>query len=214
LSNTANVVLTSFFTGHIDPQRKTAPEPDSSLIADLYQSVKGRFVLLHNCFGELPYENYRVEAPQMAYRQRWLSQWQWLRNHPEVEWAWLVDATDTEMLREPWEHMRPGILYTGWEPAKVGIPWIRKHSSKVLDWIDKHADEPLLNCGVVGGDRDTVMTLCRRMTDLWAETGAEPLHEMAFFNMSARKAEYITGPRVTTTFKAFQDNGQAYFRHK
>lgn len=215
-----DVVLTSFFVGQPDPQRVEPLKPDVTLLDTLAGSVPmNELVVLHNCFDlpELPTWE-RIEAPEIAYRQRWLSQWQWLRRHPEVRYAWLVDATDTEMLRPPWNAMKPGLLYTGWENEVVGCEWIRRHSKRVSLWVRKHARDQLLNCGVVGGDRRTVMELCMRMNDMWATTGADALHEMIFFNIAARamthEATLVTGPTITTEFKQYKDNGQAFWRHK
>jgi len=216
-SSAKDVVLTSFFTGQRDPQRGTFLSPDVTMLDELSLSTHGKLVVLHDCFNSrdtaLSWE--RIEAPEVAYRQRWLSQWQWLRRHPEVRFVWLVDATDVIMLREPWEQMRPGVLYTGWEPTKVGCEWIRQHSKKVSMWVRRHSERQLLNCGVVGGDRETIMNLCMKMNDLWANTRADALHEMVFFNMAA--AEHIavvTGPQVTTEFKKYTDNGTAWWQHK
>ncbi|AIM49892.1 glycosyltransferase [Mycobacterium phage Ariel] len=209
-----DVILASFFTGRVDPQRGSRLAADPAALKALHQSVGDRLVVLHDCFNSLPCENYRVEAPEVAYRQRWIAHFQWLRKHPEVRYAWMVDATDVVMLREPWGDMEPGVLYCGWEPVTVGIPWMRDHSEKVADWIEAHKDAELLNCGVVGGDRATVMDLCRQMNDMWAETRADALHEMPFFNIVARRFDVMTGPEVTTVFKAYADNGEAWFQHK
>ena len=209
-----DVVLTSFFTGRIDPQRGRHLDADKSLLQPLVDSCGEKLVVLHDCFDNLPCENYRVDAPEVAYRQRWASQLDWLGRNPDVRAVWLVDATDVRMLREPWTHMQPGTLYCGWETCTVGIDWIRDNSPAVIDWVDGHADEGLLNCGVVGGERGVVMDLCRRMNRLWRETGAEPLHEMAFFNIAAREMSAVTGPQVTTEFKRYQDNGVAWWMHK
>ena len=197
-----NVVLTCYFTGQIDPQRGVAMTADPECVAALEDSIiAGRFVVLNDCFPDQ--DGYqRVDAPEVAYRQRWLTQWQWLRDHPEVRYCWLLDATDVRMLNNPFPAMKPGTLYCGWEPRIVGNEWIRDHGSAVTEWIDDNAQLPLLNCGVVGGDRTTLMRLCHTMNDLWASTRADPLHEMVFFNIAAYSHEpRVTGPQVTTLFK-------------
>lgn len=214
-----DVVLTSLFTGQPDPQRGGRRlTPDSRLLAPLLSSVgAARLVVLRDWPGDPGCENREVDAPMCAYRQRWLSQWQWLRDHPEVRFVWCVDATDVVQLNEPFAGMEAGTLYCGWEPRVVGHSWMRKHSEQVLPWISAHATEMLLNCGVVGGDRDTVMRLCRRMNDLWVEyPKADPLHEMAFFNIAAREhIPLVTGPRVTTVFKSnVKSDADAIWAHK
>lgn len=213
-----NVVLSSYFVGQPDPQRGRHLEADTEAVRPMAESVRGaQVVVLNDCWKHDRFVHFnaqRVEAPEPAYRQRWLSQWQWLRRYPEVKWVWLVDATDTEMLREPWDHMQPGVLYVGSENQQVGCPWMYEHSRAVGRWMRTHAREPLLNCGIVGGDRETVMKLCMRMNDLWVQTRADAMHEMAFFNIAAREIGCAAGPDITTEFKKYEDNGQAWWRHK
>ena len=50
--------------------------------------------------------------------------------------------------------MQPGTLYCGWEPRIVGCQWIRDNSPERISFVDAMQHETLLNCGVVGGDRD------------------------------------------------------------
>ena len=214
---TRNVVLTCYFTGQMDEQRGIHLPADSKAFGDLARSVGRQLVVLHDCFPNgLIIEHQLVEAPLCAYTQRWISEWRWLRDHPEVEYVWLVDATDTELLYDPWPHMQPGILYCGWEPTIVGCDWIRKHCPDGLQgWVNEHNDEMLLNTGIVGGDRDTVMRLCHRMIDLWAASDRrDPLYEMTLFQIAAREQTVKTGPRIATLFKANQRTNFSMWRHK
>lgn len=207
-----DVVLTSYFTGTVDAQRGTPMSTDPKVLAPLADSVTDLVVLTDT--DGIPGE--RVEAPLSAYIQRWLSEYQWLRDHPEVRYAALVDATDVVMLRDPFAELEPGTLYCGWEPKPVGDQWIRDHSPAVADWVEAHRHETLLNCGVALGDRVTMMDLCRRMTDMWVRDQGDPLHEMAYFNIAARMApKVVAGPQVTTLFKAnTKDDPVAWFKHK
>lgn len=219
-----DVVITSYFTSQPDPQRGGKQWTDDCvpILAPLITSLDERdgynLVLLHDVGDACPtgIESSCVDTPLVAYRQRWLSQWQWLRDHPEVRYAWLVDATDVRMLNDPFPHMAPGVLYCGWEPKIVGCDWIRKHSPDAAEWIDANASRMLLNCGVVGGDRQTLMSLCQNMNDLWARNNATPLHEMAFFNIAARGVDsLVTGPQVTTVFKTnTKTDTEAWWAHK
>lgn len=220
-----DVVLTSYFTSQPDPQRggKHLPVDCVPIVGPLVDSLAGHnvgLVLLHDVDMPRPsgadVESCCVDTPLCAYRQRWLSQWQWLRDHPEIRYAWLVDATDVVMLNDPFPHMLPDTLYTGWETKPVGCEWIRNNSPKAIDWINENAQRMLLNCGVAGGDRATLMRLCQRMNDLWLEHDASPLHEMVFFNIAAREAELlVTGPQVTTVFKANKNTDPyAWWAHK
>ena len=210
---TRNVVVASYFTSHADPQRKkTLPKDPAALV--ILESTNA--VILHDGL-DLACENYVVPTPLVAYTQRWISEWQWLRAHPEVDFVWLVDATDVRMLNDPFPHMQRGTLYAGWENQVVGCEWIRAHSASAPEWIEEHAQDILLNCGVVGGDRNTVMALCHTMIQLWADSGStDPLEEMMFFNIAARKhSRLVTGRQVCTVFKSNIISDEiSWFAHK
>jgi hypothetical protein len=213
-----DVVVASLFTSQTDPQRGSKLTPTLKHVEPLARSVESRtdyptsLVVLHDIADEPGY----IDAPLCAYRQRWLSEWRWLRDHPDVRYAWLVDATDVVMLNSPFAHMQPDTLYTGWETEPVGCTWLRSRSPKVSDWVENNAQRLLLNCGVVGGDRQTLMRLCQRMNDLWVSHDADPLHEMAFFNIAAYEhPNLVTGPQVTTVFRQeVNSDPHAWFRHK
>lgn len=211
-----NVVLTSYFTTNRDLQRNTQLPADSSLLEPLISSAGDNLVILHDNLN-LGEPHKKVPAPLPAYTQRWLTQYQYLRDHPDIGWVWCVDATDVTALRDPFAGMTPGTLYVGDEPGTLNNPWIRSHCPRAdQPWLLQHAREPLLNCGVVGGDRHTVMRLCQTMTDLWAASDrADALYEMLFFNQAARQFPVVVhGRDVTTVFKSGQPHPDSIWMHK
>lgn len=114
------------------------------------------------------------QAPPLGlsvYQSRWVHMHHWLRRHPEARWVWLVDAGDVTMLSEPWAEMQPDRLYVGWEPTLLGCQWMRDNhpSSRIQAFIDEHADEQLLNCGLIGGDRATVLEFLRDLIRLYED---------------------------------------------
>jgi hypothetical protein len=75
----------------------------------------------------------------------------------------------------------------------------------------------LLNAGVVGGDRQTIIRLCQNIIELWAASDkSDPLEEMTLFNIAARRhREVVTGIQVTTLFKSFASNHPtSWWAHK
>ena len=215
---TRDCIITSYFVTRPDPQRSTTLSSDGRPLRPLADSTAGRDMVVLTDANNVPAGMTAIptQAALCAYEQRWISQWQYLRDHPEIRWCWLVDGTDVRLLNDPFPHMKPATLYVGWEPERLGCDWIRSHSPNHLGWIDDHAQEMLLNTGVVGGDRATVMSLCRTMIDLWAQGNrCDPLEEMTLFNIAARQHTYITGSQVATVFKAnTQTHPTAWFAHK
>lgn len=215
-----DVVLTSYFISQPDAQRgstNTLP-PDGSALADLATSlaVHDRELVVLTDVDNLP-RGVRVPVAVSPYLQRWIGYRQYLQTHPEVRFVWCVDGTDVLMLNDPFPHMAPGTLYCGWEPEVVGCRWMREHAVSYGDWVTDHAPEMLLNAGVVGGDRQTIIRLCQTIIGLWADsTQSDPLEEMTLFNIAARRhPKLVTGIQVTTVFKTHtRTHPTAWFAHK
>ncbi|QFG11142.1 glycosyltransferase [Mycobacterium phage Xula] len=226
------VVLTCLLSNKPDPQRNTRMQPDVKLLETLLNSIDCAepVALVDNPMTRNGATFELVTSPvENPYFARWYLYYQWLRANPDVQWVWCVDGTDVEMLNAPWEHMTAGRLYVGHEPAIVGIDWMRSHheAAHLQAFIDEHADLPLLNAGVVGGDRETVMTFAHDMAAdhedqirrVWHkhDTKGHIIGDMATFNYVARTKyadRLVYGPRVATTFKANERNAWSWWRHK
>lgn len=215
---TRDVVLSCLFAGQPDPQRNTHLKPDTKLAAALLKSLNGidTVVLCDFPTDEPQFEE--VPASLSPYIQRWISYRQWLVRHPEVRYVWCVDATDVENLQNPFADMQPGTLYTGWENQIVGCEWMLTNHQASRPWIEQNANKPLLNAGVAGGDRATMLELCRRIIALWTEATMNKLSDkagdMAYYNRAAHDMHAVTGPRITTLFKANQRSDFSLWKHK
>jgi hypothetical protein len=231
ISQPRNTVLTCLLTKNPDPQRGTTIQADGKLLNTLLASIKdAESVVLCDNPVTAAATITQVQAPvKNPYFARWYLYYQWLRDHPDTQWVWCVDGTDVEMLNPPWQHMQPGKLYVGYEPTIVGIDWMRdNHEAKHLqDFFVSHANETLLNAGVVGGDRDTIMGFAHDIiadhadqeTRIWhkKDTPGAMVGDMATLNYIARtkyQDRLVCGPQVTTTFKANERNAWSWWRHK
>lgn len=216
-----DVMLTCYYTTPPDPQRggrNTLPA-DGSALADLATSVAvhGQEMVVLTDTGLEQLGGVRVPVAVNPYLQRWIGYRQWLQSHPDVRYVWCLDGTDVRMLNNPFPHMVPGTLYCGWEAEVVGCPWMRTHATNYGDWVEDHAQELLLNAGVVGGDRQTIIRLCQNIIQLWCDSDkSDPLEEMTLFNIAARRhPRLVTGIQVTTVFKSFTaHHPTAWFAHK
>lgn len=222
-----NLVLTSCLNRVKDPQRKTAPALTPENFKAWERSLKGALpVVLHDFEpGEralsqpAPRGWRRAAFGANPYIQRWVNAYQALRHLP-AKWVWCTDGTDVTMLREPWDEMEPGVLYIGYEPKVIGIPWMVKGHPAYREWIDANGGELLLNAGVVGGEHAIVMEFCH---DLAAE-GLEVDHtgyygDMAAINKLLRspkwEGRWKTGPLVVSLFKHDDThNAWSWWKHK
>lgn len=211
-----DVILTAYFVTTTDPQRAGVRLPaDGAALSDLRNSVIGHELVVISDTTELP-GSIAMPIAVNPYIQRWINYRRYLQDNPDIRYVWCVDATDVIMLNSPWPHMRPGLLYCGWEAEVVGCEWMRQHAVSYGDWVEDHRSEMLLNVGVVGGDRQTIIRLCQNIIQLWADSDkSDPLEEMTLFNIAARRQEYITGIQVTTVFKSnARNHPTAFFAHK
>lgn len=214
-----DVVIACYFANVPDIQRNNSKWPaDISAIAKLRRSVEAHgieFVLIHNCF-DLPN---RVDITTTPYFERWLKEWQYLRDRRDINNVFLVDATDVDMLHNPFPHIEDDKLYVGDEPGEtLNNQWmITRHLEPTVNrYLREHGSQPLLNCGVVGGNRKLVMALCREMY-LYHAKAPQDKTEMGIFNVLmdttfAKYADY--GRHVTTLFKKHERGSNAWFRHK
>lgn len=207
---TKDLVLTCLFASQPDPQRTTRMKPDPAL-ADGLLATCNAIVL---CDFDCDRTNFvRVDVTTNPYLQRWISYRQYLIDHPEVRNVWCVDATDVVQLQDPFPMMQPGVLYTGWEHQIVGCPWMVQHHPASGEWIAANADKTLLNAGVVGADRETMLAFIGRLLKCWAENPSDSA-DMAYFNRAAYTMNPVTGPRITTIFKANSPTEWSLWRHK
>lgn len=219
-----NIVLTSYFVNHMDTQRNKKWVANHNDIEPLINSCiknKQNIVVLNDCF-DLPNNHHvtyvNVDTKINPYFQRWLSQYNYLRDHPEIDNVFCVDSTDVEMLHNPFDDFNNVMLYVGDEISHVDNPWMRKHFPGLRKFIQTHATKPLLNCGVIGSSRNTIMALCH---DIMASYFDDPKNtgqfEMGIFNQICYTKyihRIIHGRNVTTLFKKYETNSNAWFKHK
>lgn len=237
---TSNVLITTLLTANPDPQRGIKWDPSAKALAPWLETVeRGEYpgVVLADELHQKDLKGYssvkaeRVPSSKMnVYYQRWMHIYQYLREHSEIQWVWCTDGSDVEVLRDPFEGMITGKLYVGEENKFLDNSWMRTHhpARSLQQFIHENRTKQLLNAGVVGGDRATVMEFaqlmvteyndiqCSRFWKSDPSRGTE-IGDMASFNKVAYEqfgGNLVHGPEVTTEFGKFKDNGKARFKHK
>lgn len=220
-----NIVLSSFLTSHVDPQRNQNWAADTEIFKNLGLSLEKnrvRGVLLNDCFengSEYGFELIKVAGSINPYFQRWLSQYQYLRDHPEIDNVFVVDVSDVTMLKNPFPELVDGKLYVGDEPTNLFNKWMMVNHpyDPVKSFLRSNPRNILLNCGVVGGSRDVVMKLCHDMVRLYFDNGCKDKFDMGAFNYicyTKYSGRFEHGRKITNVFKSFDLSGDHYFAHK
>lgn len=225
------IILTSYFTGVPDPQRGEKWEADINQLKPLIESAKANNCTVHvitdsNLYDEINFigasstENkVRIENP---YFKRWFEYRHLLReNKGKFENVWLTDCNDVEVLKNPFQIIRPGVLYCGWEKDFIGCQWMQNnHKSNFMqNFIKSNAKTPLLNAGVVGGRYDIVMEFLDRLCDMYEilPDMDKELTDMSLYNWTIYSHflnRFETGLKITTEFKSFKANTTSLFKHK
>jgi len=226
-----NVVITCFFNRQVDLERGYHWKADYAALQPLIKSLGSQpLVILHDCLDvpDTPtITHINVETSIGPYWQRWISIYQYLLQHPEIDRAFCVDATDVEMLRNPFPEMG-NYLYCGDEPCQIDIRWMRlKHpASTIQAFIHQFASHQLLNCGLLGGSREMLIRFIRAMLDAWARNVADVASrrektvghtEMGLFNyilLTQFTGLISHGSHVNTTFKKNERNDISWWKHK
>lgn len=228
-----NVVITSLITGQVDPQRGTRMKADSAILQKWANSIQGvKKVVLADELTTTPNGADLVKVPDAGmtpYFSRWLHLYQYLRANENYQLVWFTDGTDVEMLHSPWDEMEPGKIYVGSEHSTYSLKWMHDnhHGRFYTEFLNKHADDQLLNSGLLGGRREDVMAFAHRMIRLyyWIEShrfwgnekAPSTVVEMGAFGVAAKSFgdRIVTGPKVHTIFKTDGIGKEvAWFRHK
>ena len=231
-----NLVLSAYFNHVPDPQRRRSWTADLSSLEPLAHSVHARgnhILFFHNCFSEEHIRRvqdiaafFRI-SPDPAYQPsvyRWFCYLDYLNDHYHP-YVFMVDSTDVEMLRDPFQELRPGTLYCGDEyNRRLTAPYIQEKRYYVTDpdlqnFLDTHRRLRLLNAGICGGDYETVVRFLEALTGYHSQHSRHcpTSTDMPVFNYIVRR-HFNTcldhGPHVNTRFKKFEYQYRANWPHR
>jgi hypothetical protein len=224
-----NLLITTYFTSQVDPQRKIRYPADINVLLPLISSVKKtKLVVLHDCFQSPPnfrnVEFIKVETAINPYFQRWVSYKQYLlQNRHQYNNVFCIDATDIEVLREPeWSQIIEGFLYMGDEPSNLndnGGWMLHFHKSDAVAHfiVNQGFGYQLLNAGIVGGNVATILEFSRAIIDYYQMNQNTDITDMGAVNLIARQnfaGKVISGRQICTLFKANERTDYSWFKHK
>ena len=230
-----NVVMTCLLTSNPDPQRGVKWIPKFESIQKWYESidVRSKVLFADEFQGILTPSDLEVvevlPSEKNVYFARWQHVYNYLRKNLDIEFCWATDGSDVEMWNSPWEEMVPGTLYLGYEPQTLRNEWLHTYheSLKFKDTAGKFPHKSLVNPGVVGGDRETVMKFAHKMmqyhddmlSDIFWQRGPRnpDIGDMAAVQAVSLDFNVMANPQVVTVFKGYQeriDNDFSWWRHK
>ncbi len=246
--NKGQVIMGCLLTGVHDVNRNTVLQNDDySLIKDWANSIIAlnlEGIIFHNNFSEqtcAEYENKNIRFIQVKHDAsfnanvyRYFIYNAFLKKQAgRIKQVFCTDVSDVIILKNPFEQSlflnNPDKLFCGDEPKKLDNDWMKEHASHLRNNISDYAayeetfkDEPLLNCGIFGGDVSLMKKFIEELANIHerynhnnqtAFTG-----DMGAFNYLARTKYHknlLHGAPVNTVFKAYENgNSECWFKHK
>lgn len=233
MASGTGVLLSAYFNSNPDPQRGEHWPGSVEELSPLVDSCKKNgveSVVFHDCLeagtegvGFVSIPKQHDQAPNV---HRWSVYYDWLKQNP-TDQVFMVDSTDVEVLRNPFQALNPNKLYTGDEfNMVVDNFWMRKnqepHLASLKDYrstIRKMGRETLPNCGIVGGSYEIVMEYLGHRVAIHNEhtKGCLSSTDMAVHNYILCKhftGRVTHGVKVNTRFKRYEYNEISFFKHK
>ena len=147
--------------------------------------------------------------------------------------VFVTDITDVEVINNPFEQKlfleNNEHLFCGDEQKILDNEWMNDHSTHLRNNISdfriyekKYAESTLLNCGIIGGNINTIIALLNALVEVHNKYGESNKTaftlDMGVFNFIA-KTEFgknlIHGLPVNSIFKEYEiSNINCWFRHK
>lgn len=219
-----DVYITTLFTKIVDPQREEKWKADKSVLDVLIKSLDGqKLIVLTDTFENSVENNVHYikvkTSSNNPYWQRWLSIAEHLTDNKYGK-IMICDGTDVTLMRDPFPHLLPNIIYLGDEQGQIiRNRWLMdRHPAQVYQKMyDIGASWRLLNAGLCGGLYDTVKKFVDLMVLHYHEHGKTDYTDMPGFNYIAYlhfKDKIFHGPQMNNIFKSFADNNICWFLHK
>lgn len=220
-------VITSYLNGAKDPQKGKRWPCDPSLLRPLYDSIylsgNGEIpvTLITDCMNRdncpMPFDFVVAGGGMSPYLQRWkgmLGQMDGIRE----DYVFCVDATDVEMVNNPFMSNLGNYLWEGDEDGTINNEWLLKHHDTPLlnEFYASNLDKKLLNAGVIGGRTCMVREFLKQM--VWYINNFEwGMTDMGLFNYvlyTHFPGQIRHGRRVTNVFKSYSPDPASWWKHK
>lgn len=248
MENARKIVLTYYWTGEHDIWHKDIDiyKCNRREFDTLRESVKGRgydFVTIANELvpdrdgWKLAHASGDLCKPKdmPLYRHKFIACYKFLLKHPEYEEIWIVDSSDTEMLKTPTP--KDGTLYSGYDAyfplfkryatitylvggiveGGVWYPGIfemgHKYDYDIHRYLrDVCPNEKAWNCGVFGGKRKDVMEFLKSYVELLENSEADV--EMVIFNYLIYSQFRNKFKSITSRMTLGEKDYRKWWRHK
>lgn len=229
----SKIVLTTYLTQRIDPQRKRQWLKDDDATVETWirslERVGLRGIIFHDGLSNEFADRWTSKAVEFM-PVTWQTPWTAAEERVKIylnwlalcryDWVLTTDLSDVEFYRDPFEIIDdPAMLYIGSETETIGEviimqDWMKRSYGKITD-----REKVILNPGIVGGGCDLMMDFLGRwmMEMQQAIEPTPPPHDIVAFNrlIYREQIHYKTGWPLHTTFRQNESpESGAAIRHK
>ncbi|MFC3417726.1 hypothetical protein [Algoriphagus hitonicola] len=243
-----NLICASLFTGNYDVNRSEMLQGDNFQLIEKWcrsiQSLDLKGVVFHNSFSEetiranqltgIEFVAVDFNTPLSANAYRYLVYVDFLKKYQnQLENVFFTDIADVEVVKNPFDvpfyDENSDSIFCGDEEEILDNPWMNEHSNHLRnlipefkDFEEKNKNQPLLNCGIIGGKIELMVQLMQELSRIhstYTVTNKTPYTlDMGAFNFVMRTQfadQIIHGFPVNTRFKCYESTREdCWFRHK
>jgi len=239
-----NVIMTTYFCNkkhyQSGSEHKSASCNDFKYIKPWYNSVKNlnlNGIIFHDGLSDEFIKKYETSYIKFVYVNskdynyslndlRFFVYLEHIHKNPDIQNIFMTDGNDVTVVKNPFK-LNLNKLYVGNETG-ITVNYILKHkkvggmykkiSEQELSRLQKFSTSPLLNAGIVGGNRNNIIKLLTIMTDYFKKDSCLKCNmNMGVLNQSVYNnfSNYFTGEPLHSAFFGFQNNRKdVYFIHK
>ena len=245
LSN--KIILGCHISGVYDVNRNQILSNDDFSIIELWANSISKLglqsIIFHNNFSEktiLKYQSKHLIFIKITHDIcfnpnvfRYYIYSQFLEKYyKKIDSLFVTDVSDVLVLKNPFIQPfflnNPDFLFCGDEKSNWDNEWMYHHGtflrSRISDYFEvenQFKSNPLLNCGIVGGNIQIIKSL---IDSIWhiheinnSNNNSFYTGDMGVFNYVIRKNFnnlILHGPPINTEFKSYFDDGVSWFQHK
>ncbi|HEX5002388.1 MAG TPA: hypothetical protein VFW78_07815 [Bacteroidia bacterium] len=227
-----NIIIGAYLCSKVDPQRdRYTPTDDFGYIEGWYNSIlttNNKGVILHDSLSSefvKRYENLalsfvKVDISKIPYTIndcRFIIFNEYLQKNIFNN-VFITDISDVVFKKDPFELVAEKLLVGSESVVKKDFWWSKKYINEVYPCYP-FWNEPLLNCGILGGNYKMVKEVLEIMVnEIYKNPVREYFIDMMVFNYVIHSnfyGKYFTGSPLHTVFKNYDTaNIDAYIIHK
>lgn len=230
----SNIIVTTYFTGEPDPQRKTYWESDSNELADpwirsiiknelsgivFYDNLSQSFVDSYQSIN-VSFEKIALIPGCSVNDSRYIYWRKYIETHPEISNIVAMDMFDAVIFKNPFEFINPSYkIYCGMNRGCK----IKDNDYLVANMRGAYGDvfygdKIDANAGVVGGNRENILKLFLAIEQDVLQYPYKYDLSMARFNRRLHDLfsdeEIFIGKPFTSIFRGNELSGDFYIKHK